>query len=208
MPHPTMSKETTSNDGVVKPSGAILAGVAPIIYAAGIPLTSYLTQPGGLFEKALNSFLSSITYIGTAGTSSAVSATGALPTLSVAYLFATYALGGAISASALDMSSEQGRDNTAPRAQVRNLSGLPLRMHSTAAHLMEVFPGFVLSAALAMVVAPTDRQVINLLGLHVLSKVFLFAPSYIVNIGHLRSVGHVLSVSSMIGAAWKISRIA
>lgn len=107
-----MSKPADSSNGVANPSGAVLAGVAPLIYAAGIPATSYITQPGGLFEKAVNAFLGSVTYIGTAGANSTVSAAAAIPTLSAAYLFATFAVGGASSASAIDMGTEQGRDNS------------------------------------------------------------------------------------------------
>lgn len=71
---------------------------------------------------------------------------------------------------------------------------------------MEVFPGFALAAALAMTMAPTDRHVINLLGLHVISKLFLFWPSYLANLGVARTAGHILSVSSMVGVAWKLAR--
>lgn len=101
----------SSSDGVENPAGIAVAGFAPLIFAAGIPVTSYLTQPSGLFEKVLNGVVSSVTYVGTAGTTSTVSTGAMIPTLSAVYLFATYALGGATSAAAIDMSTEKGRDN-------------------------------------------------------------------------------------------------
>lgn len=106
-----MSKPTTPKDGIANPSGAAVAGIAPFLFAAGVPVTSYLTQPGGLFEKALNGFVSTIAYVGTAGAFSTVSASAVVPTLAVAYIFGVYALGGATSAAAIEMSSEEGRDN-------------------------------------------------------------------------------------------------
>ena len=85
----------------------------------------------------------------------------------------TYAFSGAGSAAGVAASTEKGRDNLYPRKQTQALEGLPLRLHSAHYNLMEMFPGFALSAALAQSMAPGDQTLINLLGLHVLSKVFL-----------------------------------
>lgn len=71
---------------------------------------------------------------------------------------------------------------------------------------METFGGYALAASLAMALAPTNQHVVNLLGLHVMSKVFLFWPSYLANVGASRSIGHILSVGSLIGVAWKLAR--
>lgn len=72
------------------------------------------------------------------------------------------------------MGNEKGRDNKEPRAQVQNLRGLPLRLHSAHYNMLEKFPGFALSAALAQAMAPGEQSLINLLGLHVISKVFVY----------------------------------
>jgi len=71
---------------------------------------------------------------------------------------------------------------------------------------MEMFPGFALTAALAQTLAPNDRTVRNLLGLHVLSKVLLHYPSYVLNVGGLRTISHLLATSSVINVAWRLSR--
>ena len=71
---------------------------------------------------------------------------------------------------------------------------------------METFGGYALAASMAAAIAPNNQHVINLLGLHILSKVFLFWPSYLANIGPSRTLGHVLSVGSLIGVAWKLAR--
>ena len=78
-------------------------------------------------------------------------------------------------------------------------------MHSAHAHIMETFGGYALAASLAMAIAPNNQHVINLLGLHVLSKVLVFWPSYLANIAPARTLGHVLSVGSLVGVAWKLA---
>lgn len=85
------------------------------------------------------------------------------------------------------------------------LRGLPLRMHSAHAHMMETFPAFALAAGLTMTLAPTNQTLLNLLGLHVMAKLFVFWPSYIANVGTPRSLGHVLATSSLVSVAWKLT---
>lgn len=51
--------------------------------------------------------------------------------------------------------------------------GLPLRLYSAHYHLMEMFPGWAVVAALAQGIAPHDQGVVNLLGLHVVAKCFV-----------------------------------
>lgn len=82
----------------------------------------------------------------------------------------TFAFGGAFSAAAIDSGVEGGRNNLAPRKQIPLLEGLPLRLNSLAQHTIENFPSFALAAALTQSIAPRDTELINLLGLHVLTK--------------------------------------
>ena len=159
-------------DGVTNPGGLAMAGFG-FVFLAAVPLTSWVAQPAGLLEKAVNGVCSSVAFLGTAGASSKVSPTGKIAALSTLYVAITYAFSGAASAAGVAAGNEEGRDNNYPRAQVANLKGLPLRLHSAHYNLMEMFPGFALTAALAQTMAPGDQTLINLLGLHVLSKVFL-----------------------------------
>lgn len=47
---------------------------------------------------------------------------------------------------------------------------------------MENFPAFALAAALTQVLAPSNQEVVNLLGFHVLAKLFVHYPAYIFNV--------------------------
>ena len=53
-----------------------------------------LTSPGGLVEQVINGTLKSVAYVGTAGTSSAVTPTRVIPALATLYVTVTYALTG------------------------------------------------------------------------------------------------------------------
>ena len=143
------------------------------VFLAAVPVTSFIAQPNGLLEKAVNGVCSAVAFLGSAGATSKVSTGGKLAALSTLYIAMTYAFSGAASAAGTASGTEGGRDNKQPRAQVKDLKGLPLRMHAAHYNLMEMFPGFALSAALTQAMAPNDQTLINLLGLHVLSKVFL-----------------------------------
>lgn len=143
------------------------------LFLAAIPLTSWITQPNSLVEKAVNGVISTIAFVGSAGSTSVVPQTGKIAALGALYITMTYAISGAGSAAGVDAGNKEGRDNNHPRAQVKNLRGLPLRLHSAHYHLMEMFPGFAMSAALAQTMAPGDQTLINLLGLHVIAKCFV-----------------------------------
>ncbi|TKA62752.1 hypothetical protein B0A55_10971 [Friedmanniomyces simplex] len=192
-------------DGVVNPQGLAMVGFGAIFLAA-VPLTSWIAQPSSLVEKAVNAVCSSVAFLGSAGSNSTVSPTGRIAALSTLYIAVTYAFSGAASAAGTDSGNEKGRDNNYPRAQVANLRGLPLRLHSAHYNLLEMFGGFGLAAALAQAMAPGDATVVNLLGLHVLSKVFVYYPAYIMNAGVTRSVAHVLATASVINVALRLSR--
>lgn len=103
------------------------------------------------------------------------------------------------------MSREEGLDNIEPRKHIHNLEGLPLRLRSAHYGLLENFAPFALAAALAQLLAPNDRQIINLLGYHVLAKLFLYYPAYIFNVAPLRTMAHVSSIGAMINVLWRLA---
>lgn len=143
------------------------------VFLAAVPVTSWIAQPNGLLEKAVNGVCSSVAFLGSAGSTSNVAQTGKIAALGALYVTMTYAITGAGSAAGSAAGIEGGRDNDHPRAQTSELKGLPLRLYSAHYNLMEMFPGWAISAALAQTMAPGDQTLINLLGLHVLSKVFV-----------------------------------
>jgi hypothetical protein len=65
--------------------------------------------------------------------------------------------------------------------------------------------GFALAAALAQVSAPTDQNLINLLGLHVLLKSFVYYPAYLLDIAPVRSLAHLGATASVINVAWLLA---
>jgi uncharacterized MAPEG superfamily protein len=164
--------EKLKEDGVVNPQGLTMSAFT-LAFLAAIPVTSWIAQPSGLLEKAINAITSTVTYVSSAGSTSTISPTGRIASLSALYIFTTHAFSGAMSAAGVAAGNSDGRDNCHPRSQVKNLSGLPLRLHSAHYNLMEMFPGFALAAALTQATVPTDGVLVNLLGLHVLSKVFV-----------------------------------
>jgi len=192
-------------DGVKNPAGLATAAFAGLFLAA-VPVTSFLAQPNGLLEKVVNGVCHAVVYLGSAGSTSRVSQTGKIAALSTLYVAMTYAFSGAGSAAGVDAGTEEGRDNNYPRKQVQDLQGLPLRLHSAHYNLLEMFGGFGLTAALAQTMAPGDQSLINLLGLHVISKVFLYYPAYLFNQGGLRSLAHVLATGSVINVALKLAK--
>jgi hypothetical protein len=64
-----MSSANPRDDGLVNVSAAItMIATAPFVFVAGVPLTNFITAPGGIFEKLLNGIIGRTTFIGTAGT--------------------------------------------------------------------------------------------------------------------------------------------
>jgi uncharacterized MAPEG superfamily protein len=120
------------------------------------------------------------------------------------------------------MAREEGFDNDHPRKHINNLDGLPLRLRSAHYALLENFPGknrsrcrkkkfadgdvaFALAAALAQVIAPTDAQVVNLLGFHVIAKLFVHYPAYISNVAMPRSAAHLSATAALINVCWRLA---
>ncbi|KXT02931.1 hypothetical protein AC578_10600 [Pseudocercospora eumusae] len=194
-----------ADDGVENPAGLAMFGFGGLFLAA-IPLTSWIAQPNGLVEKAVNGVVNSVAFLGSAGSTSSVAQTGKIAALAALYTTVTYALSGAGSAAGVDAGNKEGRDNNHPRSQVKNLRGLPLRLHSAHYHLMEMFPGWAISAALTQAIAPGDQALINLLGLHVIAKCFVHYPAYVFNVGVPRTVAHVVATSSIINVALRLAK--
>ncbi|KAK5114375.1 hypothetical protein LTR62_002628 [Meristemomyces frigidus] len=192
-------------DGVVNPAGLGLAAFGGIFIAA-VPLTSWLAQRNGLLEGAVNGVCHSVAWLGSAGSTSRVAQTGKIAALSTLYIAMTYAFSGAGSAAGKAASSEQGLDPNHPRQQINELQGLPLRLYSAHANLMEMFGGFGLTAALTAAIAPTDQTLINLLGLHVISKCFIYYPAYLMKVSIPRTVAHVLATASVINVALTLAK--
>jgi uncharacterized MAPEG superfamily protein len=103
------------------------------------------------------------------------------------------------------MGREEGYDNEHPRKHVGKLDGLPLRLRSAHYALVENFPGFALAAALAQVIAPTDSQVVNLLGFHVITKLLVHYPAYVGNIAPPRTLAHISATSALINVCWRLA---
>jgi hypothetical protein len=64
---------------------------------------------------------------------------------------------------------------------------------------------FALAAALAQVVAPTDAQVVNLLGFHVIAKLFVHYPAYLSNIAVPRTFAHISATAALINVCWRLA---
>ncbi|CAG8137976.1 unnamed protein product [Penicillium nalgiovense] len=129
-----------------------------------------------------------------------------IPALAVLYAFWTFAGSGSLSVAGQAMSRPNGLGNDHPRKHRGNMEGLPLRLMSAHHSLIEIFPLFAAGACLAQVLAPGDQQILNLLGLHVLLKVFVFYPSYVVGFAPARSLAHLLSISAMIRVLWLLAK--
>ena len=174
-------------------------GAAAAAFLAAVPITTYMTAPGGVLQSFIEAAVRLVP--GTAN----ISKDRVVPALSALYIFATFAGTGALSAAGQAMSSEKGLDNNHPRKHVNNLKGLPLRMRSAHYNMMEMFPGFALAAGLTQALAPNNQQLINLLGLHVLAKVFVYYPMYLLNIAPPRSISHMLATGSVINVCWQLA---
>lgn len=128
-----------------------------------------------------------------------------VPALTLVYAVWTFAGSGAISVAGQAMSRSEGLDNNHPRKHRQNMTGLPLRLMSAHHSLMENFPLFASAACLSQGLAPGEQQILNLLGLHVLLKLFIFYPSYVFNISPIRSLSHLLSTAVIFRVFWLLT---
>ncbi|KAF2766971.1 hypothetical protein EJ03DRAFT_329627 [Teratosphaeria nubilosa] len=197
--------EKLRQDGVENPAGLAM-GAFSFLFLAAVPVTSFIAQPNGLLERAVNGVIRSVAFVGSAGSNSQVSPTGKIAALSTLYIAWTYAFSGAGSAAGQASAREEGRDNKEPRSQISSLRGLPLRLYSAHSNLMEMFPGYALAAALTQAIAPGEQGLVNLLGLHVISKVFVYYPAYLLNFDAPRTLAHVVATASVINVALRLSK--
>ena len=167
------------------------------MYLVGVPITSFMTKPEGVLQGLVQGTLKLIP--------GGVAAGRTVPALSALYLFMTFGASGAISAAGQAMGREEGLDNNCPRKHIHKLDGLPLRMRSAHYGLLENFAGYALAASLAQTLAPNDQQITNLLGLHVLLKVFVYYASYLVDIPPPRTFSHVFATSAVINVCWRLA---
>ena len=65
--------------------------------------------------------------------------------------------------------------------------------------------GFALAAALAQVIAPTDAQIVNLLGFHVIAKLLVHYPSYISGVTLPRTLAHLSATAALVNVCWRLA---
>lgn len=160
-----------------------------------------MTKPNGVTQKLSETLIQLIPGVGI----SSISSGRAIPALSALYLFWTFGASGAASAAGQAMAREEGLDNNEPRKHINSLDGLPLRLRSAHYALMENFPAFALAAALSQVIAPTDSQIVNLLGYHVIAKLLVHYPAYLANIALPRTLAHISATSALINVCWRLA---
>lgn len=187
-------KQAAANDGVKNPGGIAVSAFAAV-YLGLLPVTSYLAKTG-----VMTSLVDLTARMVPGSTSERV-----IPALGALYVFWTFGASGAISAAGQAMGREGGLDVEHPRQHIHNLEGLPLRLRSAHYGLLENFAPFALAAALTQYLAPTDRIAVNLLGYHVLVKLFVFYPAYVFNIAPPRTLAHVSSISALINVLWRLA---
>lgn len=181
----------------VNPSGAAIAGFAAA-YLVAVPITSSITKPNGILQTLVQSTLKLAIPGG-------VAPGRTIPALTALYIFMTFGASGAFSAAGQAMGRREGLDNSSPRKHVHLLEGLPLRLRSAHYGLLENFAGFAVAASLAQSLAPADAQITNLLGLHVLLKVFVFYASYLADVPPPRTLSHVLATSAVMNVCWRLA---
>lgn len=128
-----------------------------------------------------------------------------IPAMSALYIFWTFGASGAGSVAGQAMGREGGLDNDEPRKHVNNLRGLPLRLRSAHLGLLENFPAWALAAALAQLMAPNNREIVNLLGLNVIAKLFVFYPMYLLGIAGPRSLSHLSATAAVINVCLRLA---
>ena len=162
------------------------------------PATSKITQSGSKAQELIEAVVS-------LSVRSDVAPDRMIPALALVYAIWTFAGSAALSVAGQAMSRPEGHDNSHPRKHRQSMTGLPLRLMSAHHALMESFPLFASAASLAQGLAPGDQEILNLLGLHVLLKVFVFHPAYVFNIPPMRSLSHLLSISAILRVFWMLA---
>ncbi|KAF8521109.1 hypothetical protein BU17DRAFT_88375 [Hysterangium stoloniferum] len=92
-----------------------------------------------------------------------------------------------------------------PRLAKDILTGFPHRLTALHDNLLEIFPAFVICAAitLALPIYGVDHLVveksINYLLLAAFSKTFIYVPAYAIDWDNVRSFAHLLAIGSLLG---------
>lgn len=172
-------------------------GSFAVAYAACVPLSTYLSKPGGFVQSALDTVL---TY-----TIPGVVKNRQIPAIAAFYIYAVYPVSGAFSVAG-QAAARKAFDNNHPRKHDVELRGFPLRLRSAHLNLMETFPPFALAAGLAQILAPNNQQITNLLGLYALVRVFIYYPAYLLDISPPRSVSHLLSIATLFNVCWMLAK--
>lgn len=159
------------------------------------PATSTITKPSSNVQKLTEAVVS-------LSVRNDVAPDRMIPALALVYAIWTFAGSAAVSVAGQAMSRPEGLDNDHPRKHRQSMTGLPLRLMSAHHALMESFPLFASAASLSQGLAPGEQEVLNLLGLHVLLKVFVFYPAYVFNVSPMRSLSHLLSISAILRVFW------
>lgn len=164
-----------------------------------IPISSLLTKQDSVTERLLGTLIKLTV-------SDTVSRDRMIPAMTALYLFWTYGVSSAFSVVGQAISRREGFDFNHPRRHINSLTGLPLRLKSAHDALMGNFVGFAVAASLSQVLAADNPQIVNLLGLHVLMRIFIYYPSYVLNIPPLRTLSHVLSISAIIQVCLRLAK--
>ncbi|CAN8104828.1 unnamed protein product [Discula destructiva] len=188
------TQKASPDNGIANPSGAAL-GVFAAAYLVGVPITSSITKADSTVQALIHGVLRLIP--------GGVAPGRAIPALTALYVFMTFGASGALSAAGQAMSRREGLDNNSPRKHINSLDGLPLRLRSAHYGLLENFAGFAIAASLAQSLAPTDVQITNLLGLHVLVAVYY--ASYLLDEAPPRTLSHLLATSAVINVCWRLA---
>ncbi|KAH7041440.1 uncharacterized protein B0I36DRAFT_312854 [Microdochium trichocladiopsis] len=192
-------------DGIVNPGGAALA-VSSVAYIAFIPVTSYLARTDSVQNliKALAGVIPG--FHASSAVPGAVYSSGIIPALSAVYAFWTYAGSGALSATGQAIGCEGGYNNDHPRQHIGELRGFPLRLRSAHYGLVENFTPWALAAALSQVLAPGDAQIVSLLGVHVLIKLGVYYPAYLLNRSNVRSLAHLSATAACVNVLIRLAK--
>ncbi|KAF8213980.1 hypothetical protein K438DRAFT_1956081 [Mycena galopus ATCC 62051] len=182
-------------------------------YLSAIPLLRFLSSPTGFGGRILTPLLSSALKKVSNGASSVESSPQkAVALLTLFYVFVIFILSAIMSAEAQLLGNKTGYKNKEPRLNKRNVTtGLPHRMISTHEALYDIFPAYAVAVALfvststgPLTFSTSASTALNALVLHVVLKLFVFTPSYLLDVDPVRTYSHMCSVAAILVAIWGV----
>ncbi|KAJ7248869.1 hypothetical protein B0H12DRAFT_712815 [Mycena haematopus] len=183
-------------------------------YLSAIPVLTLLASPTGLGAKILTPLLANALRRVSNGRSSVEqNPQKAVALLTLFYVFALFILSATMSATGQLLGNKTGYKNKEPRIVKRTItSGLPHRMIATHEALYDIFPAYAIAAALfasaftgpLALSVPSASIALNALVLHVFLKLFVYTPSYLLNVDLVRSYSHMCAVAAVMLAIWGI----